>query len=377
MDYSHPDAPYILALMRVTGVGVARAKTLMDYYESAENVWKERSSALQTLPGFNEAIASHFGDATLLDLAKQELEWMERHSIMMSFYRDDDYPRLLADCPDCPVALFYRGTSSLNPSKSLSVVGTRRATEYGKQLTSCVIGELASLFQSPPTIVSGLAIGIDATAHKAALDCQVPTIAVLAHGFSTIYPRYNRSLAVRILEQGGALVTEYQHEISPVAQNFVQRDRIIAGLSQSTLVAESAEKGGSLITASCALSYNRDVFAFPGRVGDVTYGGCNNLIRSNRAALVTSGYDIAHGMNWTIDFSPEAEQPRQTKFFENLTEEERKVAHVLRFNPDGVSANAISKALDMPVGKVSSLLVQLEFKNMVRVLPGNVYVVSV
>ena len=374
MEYSHPDAAYILALMRVTGVGVARAKALMDYYESAQNVWKEKSQALLTLPGLNEEIVGQFGSGKLLDLAKEELEWMAQHSIRMSFYRDADYPQRLADCTDCPVAVFYRGGANLNPSKSLAVVGTRRATEYGKQLTSSVIGELATLFVEPPTIVSGLAIGIDAMGHKAALNNNMATVAVLGHGLATIYPRYNRSLAVKILEQGGVLMTEYQHDIWPDGPNFVQRDRIIAGLSDATLVAESADKGGSLITASCALSYNRDVFAFPGRVSDVTYAGCNRLIRTNRAALVATGRDIASAMNWDVDAPAALDEPVQTNLFAGLTGEEKDVVRLLRKMPDGISANEIAKTMDVHMSKISSTLIQLEFKNKVRLLPGNLYV---
>ncbi len=364
---------WVLSLMRVAGVGVAKSKALIDYFGSAEAVWKERPDVLRRLPGMKDEIVSQMSKRDLVEKAKEEVEWMEKKKVRMIFYKEKDYPFRLAECPDCPIALFYLGKANLNAKRILSVVGTRRASEYGKSNTKKLVSEMARLFNEPPTIVSGLALGIDAVSHRSALDCGMPTIAVLGHGLSTIYPRYNRSLAIEMLEKGGGLLTEFQHDVSVNAPNFPQRDRIIAGMSDGVFVGESAIKGGALITASYAVGYGRDVFAMPGRVSDVLSEGCNMLIRNNRAALVMSGSDIAKGMNWQIEREEEKGIVVDTNLFGELSQSERVIAKEMRKNPDGWSLNELSRALDMPMSDLVSTLVQMEFKHYVKCLPGNIY----
>ena len=266
--------------------------------------------------------------------------------------------------------IYTKGKCDLNNGKFIGIVGTRNATGYGKELCRKLINDLAAI-QSNAVIVSGMAYGIDICAHKAALDYNLPTIGIVGHGLDRIYPSAHRPVAVKIIENG-MLLTEYLSKTNPDRQNFVQRNRIIAGLCDATVVVESATRGGALITAELANDYNRDVFAFPGRVGDDWSAGCNALIRNNKASLIESAADILKFMNW--------EQPAdsktsniQTTLFPDLSDDEQNIVSLLRQTSDGLQLNEMSIKLEKAVSKISSMLLEMEFKGIVKCLPGNVY----
>ncbi len=353
---SREELIYLIALNNLFRNKVTKELILLDHYGSAFEVCKN-----EPLTGLKEA----------LDLAKKEVTWMEEHKLGYYHYQDTDhYPYRLSQCADLPTLLFTKGNISFDKGHFLSVVGTRAATPYGKDMATRIVKDLAAAVPDL-TIVSGLAYGIDITAHKAALDAGIPTIAVLGHGLDRIYPALHRPYAIALLEKGG-LVTEYTSGIGPDALNFVARDRIIAGLSDCTLVVESAERGGSLITAHMAQGYNRDVFAVPGRATDEHSQGCNNLIRANQAQLVTSAEDIMRLMNW----EPQPANAVQTEiedFIADLSDTERQILHYIRTMDDGAHINQIIIETNLDYASASSTLMMLELKDMVKSLPGGIY----
>jgi DNA processing protein len=309
--------------------------------------------------------AANFQKEELINAAFREMEYMRKEGISALFYLDEDYPRRLRECEDAPIILYTRGNVDLNAPKILSIVGTRSATEYGRSITEKIISELA---RSHPDllIVSGLAYGIDIAAHKAALKHNLKTIAALGHGLQFMYPSMHRRIADSIMHQG-ALVTEFQGSKKPDPGNFVSRNRIIAGLADATLIIESAEKGGALITADLANSYNREVFAVPGKSTDHYSQGCNNLIKLNKAALVETGADIELAMGWiNLD---KKKILIQKQLFEELSPEEKRIVEFLNTNGESY-LDEISSFLEISVGKVSATLLNLEFRGWVRALPG-------
>ena len=279
-----------------------------------------------------------------------------------------EYPARLRECPDAPLVLFSRGNADLNAQRIISVVGTRKISEYGKELCQNIITDLSKII--PETlIVSGLAYGVDIHIHRACIETGLPTIGVLAHGLDRIYPAMHRDTAKRMIEQGG-LLTEYITTTVPDKGNFVRRNRIVAGMSDATVVIESAKKGGALITARLALDYNRDVFAFPGRVGDRYSEGCNALIRSNGAALATSAQDIVEALGWQT--TNEKTKPIQRELFPNLTEEQQTLCNALQ-NSDGRGLNELAITLNMPVQQISATLFDLEMTGVVKQMAGGRY----
>ena len=281
---------------------------------------------------------------------------------------DADYPTALEDLPDPPARLFGRGAVEALRLPSLSIVGTRRITEYGKRLCATLCRDLAELV--PGTlIVSGLAYGVDIHAHRAALDAGLPTVAVLAHGLDRIYPPLHRQTAVEMTRRG-ALLTEYTFGTNPDKGNFVRRNRIVAGMSDATLVVESASHGGALITARLAREYGRDVLAFPGRTTDEYSQGCNALIRSHGAALVTSAADVAEALRWQ---TAAADKPVQRELFPALTTEETRLRDLLR-GTEGKHTDRLAVEANLPVYRLTTLLFELEMKGLVKALPGGRYV---
>jgi DNA processing protein len=279
---------------------------------------------------------------------------------------DDDYPNRLKHCIDGPLMLYSLGNADLNKQKIVAVVGTRRATEYGKEMTNYLIKELADL---DVMIVSGLAYGIDSYAHKAALQFNLPTVGVLAHGLDRIYPLANKQLAEKMQSNGG-LVTDFVSNTNPDRENFPKRNRIIAGLADAIIVVEAARKGGALITADIANSYNRDVFAVPGKIGDAYSAGCNYYIRTNRAALIESAKDIVYIMGW--EEKKEKNKSLQKKLFIEFTDDERVIVDMLEKNGDsGIDFLCINS--EMSSSKVASALLNLEFNGLVKSLPGKRY----
>lgn len=304
--------------------------------------------------------------------AEFEIEYASRHGVKILVNGADGYPRRIAECEDAPLVMFYRGTAELNRAHVICMVGTRRCTAYGQDCVRSFVGRLKEL--CPDTlIVSGLAYGIDICAHREALDNGMDTVAVLAHGLDYLYPPRHKDTAGRMLTQGG-LLTEFFTRTNADKLNFLRRNRIVAGISDATIVVESASHGGGLVTARIAQSYSRDVFAFPGRVGDEYSVGCNNLIRDNKATLISSADDFMNATGWQTD-AQKADARRQgieLSLFPELTDDEQRAVNALTSNND-LQLNSLSAALDMPVGTLAAVMFSLEMKGVVKCRAGGVY----
>jgi DNA processing protein len=299
------------------------------------------------------------------------MEFIASKGIKLVCFGDEAYPCRLAECADAPLVLHSLGNADLNARHIVSIVGTRHATEYGKALCETFVADLAR-FAPGTLIVSGLAYGIDVCAHRAALKAGLPTIGVLAHGLDRIYPGAHRATAKQMLENGG-LLTEFMSGTNSFPSNFVQRNRIVAGISDATIVVESASKGGSLITASLAQGYSRDCFAFPGRVNDQYSCGCNELVSRNRAALITSAYDFVEAMNWETATKKKSAEELQTELFPELTADETAVMTALHSNSDGLQVNQMVVQLNIPISKLLPLLFEMEMKGYVKAVAGGCY----
>lgn len=362
-----------IALPLLAEIGLRRAKDAVMYFGSAEEAMRASKADWLQVPGISETVVEQLlasrDDAW--KRADQELAFIEKHQIQTYYFEDSDYPQRLAQCPDCPMLLYGKGELRVNQGKFVSVVGTRMPSDRGRQLCEDLVKDLATKIPDV-TIVSGLAYGIDITAHKAALEAGIPTFVIPGHGLDRIYPSQHRQTAVQVLEKGGIL-TEYMGGTEPVASNFVARNRIIAGLSDAVVVVESKEKGGSLITADMAMGYNRDLFAFPGRPSDAQSAGCNKLIKQMRAALIESADDLIAAMGWQPAQGSEGYQLELDNLFLELAPEEQAVMNILHQNEDGVHVNHIVMELKMPYGPMSALLFQMQMRGLVRSLPGGVY----
>jgi len=356
-----------IALSLIPRIGDINARKLVSHFGGVEAIFNEPFRNLVKIPGIGDGIARYISERSYLNAAEKEVEYIEKHNIKTFFYLDNDYPFRLRQCDDSPVIFYYKGICDLNTTKILSVVGTRNATTRGREQCEKIIAGLA-VDHPGLIIISGLAYGIDITAHKAALANHLQTIAILGHGFKTIYPSIHRTIADTILKTGG-LLTDFISDTLPERNNFLKRNRIIAGISDATLVVESGIKGGALITADMANSYNRDVFAVPGRPEDQWSAGCNSLIKSNKAALVESAEDIEYFLDWKPEKS---KQPVQKTLFSELDETEQRIYELI-INEGEMTIDSICRSLDLPVNKLSSLLLQMEFKGIVKFYPGNVY----
>jgi len=365
---------YKIGITLIKGIGSNLAKNLIAYIGSAEGVFKEKQQNLAKIPGIGEIISnqivSQITSQNVLKRAEQEIEFITKNKILTYYFADRDYPFRLKECPDSPILIYSKGNCNLNAGKFVGIVGTRKATETGKENCRKLITDLGSALPSA-VIVSGLAYGIDICAHKAAIESGLPTIGVIGHGLDRIYPEVHRPTAVKMV-QDGALLTEYLSQTNPDKPNFVQRNRIIAGLCDAIVVVESGIKGGALITAEIANDYNRDVFTYPGRITDEWSAGCNALIKNNKASLIESADDILRFMNWERQDS-NSKPIVQTALFMDLTEEEQGMVSTLRQNPEGIQFNELAIQLERPISKISSLLLQMEFKGLVKCLPGNLY----
>jgi DNA processing protein len=305
--------------------------------------------------------------SALLEQAEQEMKFLERHHISALYFEDAEYPARLKECEDAPILLYARGTKGLNAKRVLSVVGTRKASSYGKELCRSIVLDLGSLI-GDLSIISGLAFGIDVIAHRAALEGGIPTVAVLGHGLDTLYPHAHRETAKKICKQG-ALVTDFHSGMGPERNNFLRRNRIIAGMADATLVVESAASGGALITANMASSYQRDVLAVPGRSTDERSRGCNGLIKKNVAAMVESAQDVIDHLNWINDIT---QTPKHRTKKISFTEQEKQVLELMTRH-NGLRPEELSTFSDIPIPTILSLLTQMELKRWVRVEPGNLY----
>jgi DNA processing protein len=364
---------YQIAIDMIPKIGSINAKKLIAYCGGVEAVFRQNRKTLTKIPGIGEILAHEIVNQKVLEKAERELEFITKHSITAHFYLDPSYPNRLRQCDDGPIVLFIKGSQNvnLNQTKIISIVGTRNITDYGKQVCESLINELASR-NHKPIIVSGLAYGVDICAHKSALKYELQTFAVLGHGLNTIYPMVHKSVA-REIASTGALVTDFPSQTTFDRTNFIKRNRIIAGLSDATIVIESAEKGGSLITADIANSYNREVLAVPGQVTQKYSRGCNMLIKQNKAALIESAKDIEFQLGWDTPQKPKNAQ--QTLLFPDLTDEEKIIMDVLHVNGSEV-IDTICLKTKLPVSKVSSILLNLEFSGLVKCKPGKVFTIA-
>lgn len=358
---------YQIALTLLPKVGDVSAKKLIAYCGGAEAVFKEPKKNLLLIPGIGSVIANSIVSQDLLSVAEFEMTFMDQNNIKPIYFLDDDYSFRLKQCGDAPILLYTQGTIDLNAKKIISIVGTRRATDYGKHSTERLIEGLSDF--DDVLVVSGLAYGIDIAAHKACLKYNVPTLAVLAHGLDRIYPQLHSQVSKEIQKQGG-LISDFMSGTPPNRENFPKRNRIIAGLADATLVVEARKKGGALITADIANSYSRDVFAVPGRVGDKNSEGCNNLIRRNQAALVQSSVDIGYLMNW--DKEVPKNEGKQVSLFLDLDKDEQEVMGILA-SKEKLNLDLIALQTKLSIPRIMQVLLQLELKGFVRTLPGNLY----
>lgn len=361
---------YTLALTRIPGLGLVGAYNLVRTLGSASAVFQHRKNLKELIPEVSDKLIQALDCPEAFRRAEEELKYTEKNQIQCITLNEAAYPSRLRECEDAPLALFYRGNAPLNALRIVSIVGTRHATAYGADLCLSFIQELKE--QCPDVlIVSGLAYGIDIHAHRAALQNGFPTIGVLAHGLDRIYPAAHRKTAIDMMDHGG-LLTEFMSGTNPDRQNFVKRNRIVAGMSDATIVVESAVKGGALITAELAESYHRDCFAFPGRTKDLYSAGCNELIKNNRASLILSAEDFVNAMGWNLSSTPSS-KTIQRELFPELNEEEKNIVQVLQRNPDGIQINILVVETNIPINRMSALLFELEMKGVVRALAGGVY----
>jgi DNA processing protein len=356
-----------IALSIIPGIGGVLARNLIAYIGSAEGVFSEPLKSLQKIPGIGEINAKRIKDKSFFTLAEKEIGFIEKNGIQPCFYTDKEFPRRLKNCPDAPIIFYSKGNMNLNTAHVLSIVGTRNATNYGKQVCEELIQQIAERNYGV-LIVSGLAYGIDIQAHKSAIKFGLPTVGVVAHGLDKLYPSLHAETARKMTENGG-LVTDFPSGTKIDPSNFIRRNRIIAGLADATVVVESAEKGGALITAEIASSYNRDVFAFPGRAGDIYSKGCNQLIRNSGANLIEGIDDLEFFMGWE---KSSGNKPVQSSLFVELNPDEEKIVGLLQEHGE-LFVDQISSGLNLPGSRVSALLLNLEFKNVLVSLPGKMY----
>ncbi|MCB0705998.1 MAG: DNA-processing protein DprA [Saprospiraceae bacterium] len=356
------DLLFQIALTQISGIGPRTAKKLISYCGGVEAVFQASRKSLLSIPSLGRHVADLIQSAKNFDPAKRELEFIKKHQISTHFFLDKSYPQRLKQYEDSPILLYFKGNGNLNPGRTIGIIGTRKASPYG--LAKCA--ELvADLVVYQPTIVSGLAYGIDIQAHRAALREKCPTIAVLGHGLDRIYPFQHKKSALEMMEDGG-LLSEFPSNTIPDRENFPMRNRIVAAFCDALIVIESAQTGGSLITAEFANQYHKDVFALPGRTTDPTSSGCNFLIKTHQAALLEKATDVGYVLGW--DNKPPI--PVQTSMFEDLNEEERLVIDLLRSN-EVMDFDQLAFQLQLPPSSLSTLVLQLEFKGIIKSAPGN------
>lgn len=354
------------------GVGDVTAKSLLAYCGSAKDVFKQKRGQLTKIPGVGEYMAKNIqGSKSALQRAEQELKFIEKYKITPLFFTDEGYPNRLKYCTDSPILLYYKGSANLNNPKIVAVVGSRKPSDYGKQITEEFVKELK---ETGALIVSGLAYGVDILSHKVALDVGLETVGVLGHGLDRIYPHAHERTAKKMIEQGG-LLTDFISKTNPDAVNFPKRNRIVAGMCDALVVMESKQKGGSLITATIANSYNKDVFAFPGRAGDALAEGCNGLIKQNKAGLIENAADLIHALQWE-PITKTTKTNHQVPLLLNISEEEKIIIDVFQEKKE-LHIDEICYASGLTISKTAGILLQLEFNNLIKSKPGKMYLCSV
>ena len=355
-----------IAISLFKKINFSNLQEIFNYLDSVEDFFHLNKALLSEIPNVNSPFLEEYKTQLpiCLEKAKYELEYIEKNNIQIHFFTDNTFPQRLLECPDCPKLIFSKGIADFNKHKFIGIVGTRRATDYGKNTCYKIVSDLAKT-QPNLCIVSGLAYGIDICAHRAALENNIPTIGVIAGGYDFFYPKahYNTSVA---MQKNGAVITEFTHEMHPEPFNFVQRNRIIAGMSDGLIVIESAEKGGSLITADLAHSYNRDVMAVPGRTIDSSSIGCNSLIKYNKASLVENAQDVERVM------CLEKNSAVQVELFPKLSDKEIIIVNIIK-EKGSIHVDNISELSGIKISELSVLLLDLEFKNVIRSVRGNQY----
>ena len=359
------DLFYLLALLKVDGVGDIMAKKLLTHFGNAEAIFKAKTNLIAAIDGVGSVLLKNLKDNSVFEKANQELEFIKSNNIKASFFQEENYPDRLKHCIDSPVLIFSAGNINLKNKKIISIVGTRQVTSYGMEFCRKLIEDLAPL---DPVIVSGFAYGVDIVAHQLAMEHNLQTIGVLAHGLNQIYPKTHKKYVVKMEENGG-FMTEFWSSSNPDKENFVRRNRIVAGMTEATIVIESADKGGSLITANIANDYNRDVFAVPGRVTDKYSQGCNDLIKTQKANVLTSAADLVYILNWDIENKPKT---IQKQLFVELEPDEQKIYDFLLKNGKEL-LDIIALQCDYPIYRISGILLNMELKGVIRPLPGKLF----
>jgi len=361
------DLLYQLALTEVPNVGCVHAKILAHRFGEAEKIFNTKQTTLEKIEGIGEIRARSIKSFHNFSKAEEEIKFIEKFKIKSLFITDKNYPQRLLNCYDSPTLLFYKGTADLNASKTIAVVGTRTHTDYSKKIIDKFIEELAS---QNVLVVSGMAFGVDAIAHKAAIKNNLSTVGVLGHGLDQIYPPDHSGLAKDILKNGGGLLTEFRSKTKPDKHNFPTRNRIVAGMSDATIVIESGIKGGSMVTAELANGYNKDVFAFPGKITDSKSAGCNYLIKSNKAMLLTDAQELIEMMGWEAKRSKEKKSQRE--IFIELTKDEKIVVDILK-EKETVHIDEINLRSGLSSSAIAAAILNLELQNVVSGMPGKMY----
>jgi len=361
---------YQIALTLLPGIGPVLARYLVGYCGSVETVFKTKKQQLEKIPGIGDERAAAIINHSVFERAEKEVLFIRKHNITTLFYTDKDYPLRLKNCEDAPVLLFHKGNSDLNAKRMVAIVGTRNSTSYGKEITEELVKDF---MKYNVTVISGMAYGIDIIAHKAAVKNNLPTIGVLAHGLDRLYPAIHRPVAEKMIDNGG-LITEFLSETSPDKENFPQRNRVVAGMADAVIVIESALKGGALITADIANSYDRDVFAVAGRVNETYSQGANDLIRRNKAGLIQNAEHVAEMMNWDSGDSKK-KQERQLKIFRELNGEEKVLVDLLK-ESGKLDIDTLMIRSGLTASKVNSTLFTLEMEGVLKTFPGKVFELS-
>ncbi|MBI3509469.1 MAG: DNA-protecting protein DprA [Bacteroidetes bacterium] len=367
MDFD--ERVFQVALNMLPGIGPVTAKRLVASCGCASAVFREKKNNLLQIPYVVPAVVKALRDQSILFRAEKEISFCKKNGIEILFYADAKFPNRLKQCYDSPVVLYFEGNTDLSHTRTVGIVGTRNVTEYGKMLTEKLVDDLKA---NEVIVISGLAYGVDVLAHKAALKNEIPTIGVLAHGLDELYPAAHKNVARKMTKCGG-LLTDFPTGTKPDKENFPMRNRIVAGLCDAIVVVESGASGGSMITAEFANNYNRDVFAFPGRVNDEFSAGCHKLIKNHKASLIDSAADLVKFMGW--DDETKNQNPKskiQTSLPLDLSQEEMKIVELMR-DKGNVYIDEICVASELGMGKVSALLLQMEFSGVIKSLPGKFY----
>ena len=360
------DIIYKIALSLIPNIGAIRARNLISYLGGIDKVFKAKKSHILKVPGIGEKLYQSICNQNALLLAQKEYDRVKNLGLNIIFYSDKNYPQRLKHQNDCPLLLYTSGNLDLNPFRTVGIIGTRLPTEYGKEQCTKIVKDIAKY---NVTIISGLAYGIDTTAHLTAIQNQIPTIAVLGNGLNSVYPATNYRLSEKMKANGG-LISEYPILTAPDKENFPKRNRIIASLSDVLIVIESARKGGSFITAEFANNYSKDVFALPGKLTDKMSEGCNQLIKTHKAHMYTSVEDIAYINRWDIP-----QKPKQLSLVADLNADEQKILEIIRQHPK-IGMDSMVYQSQIQLSNLSSILIHLEFEGLIKSLPGKKFILT-